>query len=274
MYKVAKFSNLPQHQALLGKVAKILCEDTRVLGLYVYGSPMADEYSDIDIKIFFSSDEQRDSFRNDIETIIQRIGKVKVGTIYDRSEYMYLAVFDPEEIKVDISLTIIYKDGNPFEYPADILYDPEGHLEKMISEAPKFKVDFDDVNLERRTKMFYVGLNYVITKIERGELWKVFHVLDVYRKAMIQDEDILAHRLQLDYLDVEKNLDEERIAVLNKTLIAELTVENAFLAMDAIFEYWDRFLVEKIRNLGLFPEEYAKNMTEYYERKKREILRK
>jgi hypothetical protein len=272
MYSIKKFANLSNHQSLLNKVAKVVCEDSRVAGLYVYGSPEANEYSDIDIKIFFRTEEERDSFRDEIEEITQKIGKIKMGSIYPPENVMYLVIFDPEEIKVDISFTIIYKDGNPYEYPVDIIHDPEGHLEKMINEAPKLVVDIDKTDLDRRVKTFYVGFNYLMSKMGGGSLWSVFDVIDIYRRAIIEVEDIFAQRLQKGYLEVEKNLDEERIAILKNTLISELTQENLFKAMDAIIEYWDRFLLGKIKEMGLFPEESASSMMEFYERKKTEIL--
>ncbi len=94
----------------------------------------------------------------------------------------------------------------------------------------------------------------------------------MYRRGLIQDEDVFAQRSHKNYLEVEKNLDEERKEFLKKTLFSELTKENLFKAMDVIIEYWDRFLRIKFQEAGLFSEEIAKSMTEYYERKKKEIL--
>lgn len=51
-----------------------------------------------------------------------------------------------------------------------------------------------------------------------------------------------------------------------------MTRENLFKGMDAILEYLDRFLKEKFQNLGIFPEDEATRMREYYERKKKEVL--
>ncbi|MHA2309358.1 MAG: hypothetical protein ACXABJ_08785 [Candidatus Heimdallarchaeaceae archaeon] len=272
MYKIDKFSKLPKHQSLLDRAAKVITSDPRVIGLYVYGSQESDEYSDIDLTIFFKSEEERGSFKEDIEEITQRIGKVKAGTFYDLNLKLYLVIFGPEEIKVDIDFKLIYKDDNPYEYPVDIIYDPEGHLGKMIGEAPEFVVDINKVDLERRTKLFYIGLYYFINKIGRGELWRAFDILDIIRRGLLQDEDILARRLKKDYNMVEKKLNKERLSVLSKTLFSELTKEDLFKAMDAIFEYWDRFLKNKFKELELFPGEYAINMMEYYERKKKEIL--
>lgn len=241
MYTIEKFKNLPEHQALLNKVAKVITEDPRVIGLYVYGSQEADEYSDIDLSIFFKSDEERESFRNDIEEISQKIGKVKAGTTYFPDTEMYIVIFDPEEIKIDINFMLIYKDDNPYENPVDIIYDPEGHLEQMIKDAPKLVIDIDKADLDRRVKTFYVGLNYTIKKIWRGDFWRALDVIDIYRRGLLQFEDIFAQRLQKDYLEVEKNLNEERIVVLNKTLISELTQKSLFDGMNAIFEYFNRF---------------------------------
>ncbi len=269
MYTIEKFANLPKHQSLLDRAVKVYTEDPRVIGLYVHGSQDADEYSDIDISLFFRNWEDILSYVKEVAEITQRIGDIKAETWYGD---MYLAIFDPEEIQIDIDFVVIYKDGNPYEYPVDILYDPEGHLEKMVKSAPKLTVEIDKKDLENRIKETYLGLNFTCKKIYRGSFWAVFHVLDLYRRGMVYFEDTFAQRKLRDYRYVEKNLDEERLAVLNKTLITELTRENLFKAMDAFFEYIDRFLKAKFQELGIFPEEYAKNMLEYYERKKKEIL--
>ena len=96
--------------------------------------------------------------------------------------------------------------------------------------------------------------------------------IDFYRKYLVKFEDSFAFRKQENYRRLEKKLDNERLAVLNKTLISELTQENLFIGMDAIFEYFDRFLKHKFQQLDIFPEEYYKTMKEYYERMKRETL--
>lgn len=49
MFQIEKFKNLPQHQSLLDRVARVIIEDSRVIGLYIYGSQTADEYSDVDL---------------------------------------------------------------------------------------------------------------------------------------------------------------------------------------------------------------------------------
>lgn len=272
MFQIEKFSKLPKHQSLLDRAAKVITSDSRVIGLYVYGSPNADEYSDVDLSIFFKTDEERKSFRNDIEKITKKIGKVKVETVGVNDERIYIVIFDPEELNIDMKFMLIYEDDNPYEFPVDIIYDPEGHLEKMVKDAPKLVIDIDRHYLDHGAKQFYYGFLYFVLKVGRGQFWRALDVIDLYRRGLIKDEDVLARRLHKDYLDVEKNLDEERIAVLNKTLISELTKENLFQAMDAMIEYWDRFLKDKFQELGLLPEEYASSMTEYYERKKKEIL--
>lgn len=239
MFQIEKFKKLPQHQSLLDRVATVIVEDSRVLGLYVYGSHDSDEFSDIDLSIFFKSDKERESFINDIEETTRKISKVRAETWYSDEIDLYLVIFDPEEIKVDLKFRLVYKDDNPYEYPADILYDPEGHLEKMVKEAPKLIIDIDEADLDRRIKTFFVGLNYLINKICRGELWRAADVIDIYRRSIVQVEDIFARRLQKDYVKVEQKLDKERLALFHKTLFSELTQENLFKAMDAIFEYYD-----------------------------------
>ena len=272
MYKIDKFSQLPKHQSLLDRAARVITSDPRVIGLYVYGSPIADEYSDVDLSIFFKTDEERQDFRNDIEEITKKIGKVKVETVGVNDERIYIVIFDPEELNIDMKFILIYEDDNPYEYPVDIIYDPEGHLEKMVKAAPEFVIDIDKQYLDHGAKQFYYGFLYFVNKLGRGQLWRALDVIDMYRRGMIQDEDIFAQRKHKDYLEVEKNLDEERKAVFNKTLFSELSKENLFKAMDAMIEYWDRFLKDKFQDLSVFSEDVAENMTEYYERKKKEIL--
>ena len=82
MFFVEKFKDLPKHQTLIDRAVGVVTADPRVVGLYVGGSPSADEYSDIDLSIYFANQADLDSFRNDRLEIAKRIGKIKAESIW------------------------------------------------------------------------------------------------------------------------------------------------------------------------------------------------
>ena len=270
MFFVEKFKDLPKHQTLIDRAVGVVTADPRVVGLYVGGSPSADEYSDIDLSIYFANQADLDSFRNDRLEIAKRIGKIKAESM-STIPFIYV-VFYEEEVKLDFDYYVVPAELRPDKVYCTILYDPQGHLEQMKEESKNMKWDIDIADLAHRIKHYQVAISYTVGKICRGEFWDALDAIDFYRKYLVKFEDSFAFRKQENYRRLEKKLDNERLAVLNKTLISELTQENLFIGMDAIFEYFDRFLKHKFQQLDIFPEEYYKTMKEYYERMKRETL--
>ncbi len=271
MHQIEKFKNLPKHQSLLNKVAKIITEDPRVVGLYLGGSQSADEYSDIDLSISFANEEDRDSFRNERLEIAKKVGRIKAESM-SGFPTVYVVFYEDEEIKVDFAFNLLPPETRPDKINFDILYDPERHLVRMIEESAKMKWDVDIADLTHRINHYHMGISYTVSKILRGEWWDALDCIDFYRKYLVKFEDSFAERKQENYRRLEKKLDKDRLAVFDRTLLSELTQESLFRGMDAIFEYFNRFLKEKFQELGIFPEEDARRMMEYYERKKKETL--
>ena len=83
---------------------------------------------------------------------------------------------------------------------------------------------------------------------------------------------MLAQRKPENYRRLEQKLDEKRIKLLEQAIPKDLSREELFRTMDVILEYFDTYLKERIRILDLYPDEDAKRMLEYYQRKKKEIL--
>ena len=270
MYHVEKFDQLPLHQFLITRAAEVIISDSRVVGLHVGGSQSSDEFSDIDLGIFFNNQEDLDSFRNDRVEIAKKIGKFKAESM-SGFPFVYV-VFYEEEIKIDFAYSVIPDQPRPDKVHYTILYDPEGHLQKMQEESSKMKWEVDLADLKHRIKHYQMGISYTVGKICRGELWDALDCIDYYRKYLVKFEDSFALRKQENYRRLEKKLDKERLIVLDKTLVSELNRENLFKGMDAIFEYFDRFLKVRFQELGIFPEQFAENMKEYYERMKMETL--
>ena len=270
MNLVEKFKNLPKHQSIIHRAVKTVTNDSRVIGLYIGGSQSADQYSDIDLSIYFKSQEDLDSFREDRLEIAKKIGEIKAESM-SGFPFVYV-VFYEDEVKVDFAYHLVPAEQRPDKVHCDILYDPEGHLEKMKEESKKLLWDIDTADLTHRIKHYQVAISYTVGKICRGEFWDALDAIDYYRKYLVKFEDSFAQRKQENYRRLEKKLDKERLTVLEKTLVPELTRTNLFKGMDAIFEYFERFLKAKFQETGIFPEEYAKNMLEYYERKKKECL--
>ncbi|MCE7741298.1 MAG: hypothetical protein GOP50_02465 [Candidatus Heimdallarchaeota archaeon] len=271
MYSIEKFKNLPKHQDLIDRATEVVIADSRVVGLYIGGSQTADEYSDIDLSIYFNTEEDLNSFRNDRLEAAKKIGKFKAESM-SGFPFVYVVFYEEEEVKVDFAYNLVPAEPRPDKIYFDILYDPEGHLERMMEESRKMKWEVDIADLTHRAKHYQMGISYTVGKICRGEFWDALDCIDYYRKYLVKFEDSFAQRKQENYRRLEKKLDKERLAILNKTLLSELTQKSLFDGMDAIFEYFDRYLKDKFQALGIFPEEYAKNMREYYEKMKKETL--
>lgn len=271
MFQVEKFINLPKHQSLLERAAKVLIEDPRVRGIYVGGSQSADEYSDVDLSILCKTEEDRESLKKDRLKIAQEVGKLKAESM-SVFPYVYVTFYEEEEVKVDYSFGVVPPELRPDKVNVTIIYDPDGYIEKMVEECWKLKWEIDVDDLAHKIKHFHIGISYTILKFLRGEFWEGLDCIDFYRKYLIEFEDAFSQRKKENYRRIERKLDEERLKVFDKTLFSEMTRENLFKGMDAILEYMDRFLKERFLALEIFPEEDAKRMREYYNRKKKECL--
>lgn len=272
MYQIEKFKNLPKHQSLIERAAKVLTEDSRVRGIYVGGSQSADEFSDVDLSIICKNEEDRESLKKDRLKIAQEVGKLKAESM-SVFPYVYVTFYEEEEVKVDYSFSIVPPELRPDKVNVTIIYDPDGYLEKMVENCKKLKWELELDDLAHKIKHFHLGISYTVSKFLRGELWDGLDCVDFYRKYLVEFEDAFAQRKKENYRRIEQKLDSERLKVFDKTLFSELTRENLFKGMDAILEYLDRFLKEKFQNLRIFPEEEATRMREFYERKKKEFLK-
>ena len=271
MFKVEKFSNLPKHQSLTDRAARVLIEDPRVKGIYIGGSQEADEFSDVDLSIYCETEEDRDSLREERLKIAQEVGKLKAESM-SLFPTVYVTFYEEEEIKVDYSFNTLPPNLRPDKVNVTILYDPDGHLKRMVEDCKKLHLEIDIEDLAHKIKHFHMVISYTVSKFLRGELWDGLDCIDFYRKYLIEFEDAFAQRKNENYRRAELKLDEERIKMFDKTLFSELTRANLFKAMDAILEYMEKFLKEKYQALGIFPEEDATRMLEYYTRKKKECL--
>ncbi|TET80380.1 MAG: hypothetical protein E3J43_02235 [Candidatus Heimdallarchaeota archaeon] len=271
MFQVEKFSKLPKHQSLLERTAEVLIKDSRVRGIYVGGSQSADEFSDVDLSILCKTEEDRESLKKDRLRIAQEVGKLKAESM-SGFPYVYVTFYEEEEVKVDYSFSIVPPELRPDKVNVTIIYDPDGHLEKMVKNCKKLKWELELDDLAHKIKHFHMGISYTVSKFLRGELWDGLDCVDFFRKYLVEFEDAFAQRKKENYRRIEQKLDSERLKVFDKTLFSELTRENLFKGMDAILEYMDRFLKEKFLALGIFPEGDAKRMREYYNRKKKECL--
>ncbi|MHA2357535.1 MAG: hypothetical protein ACXABK_02045 [Candidatus Heimdallarchaeaceae archaeon] len=269
MVEVEKFSNLPKHMSLIKRATELLSKDKRVKGLFIAGSDKADEFSDIDYCIV-ATEEDIKSLKNERVEIANKIGNYKAESM-SLFPNVYV-VFYEEEVKFDFIYSSIPLTPRPRKALYTNLYDPEGYVKEMIEESSK--LDYE-INLDEFTHFvnhFFIGISYTVSKFLRGELWDAEDCIDWYRKKLIQFEDILAKRKREGYRRTEEKLDEKRLKKLSEMLVKELTREELFRTMDAVLEYFDLFLRDRIEQLNIFPYEDAKNMLEYYNRKKNEVL--
>lgn len=271
MHQIEKFSNLPKHQDLVNRAAEVLMKDKRCRGIYVSGSSTADEYSDVDLNIICETEEDRKGMKEDRLSIAQQIGKLKAEAM-SIFPYTYVTFYEEEEVKVDFSFSLIPPARRPDKANVNIIYDPEGYLAKMVEESSKLEWKIDLEDLQNKIQHFYMGFSYTVSKIGRGEFWDALDCVDFYRKYLIEFEDTLACRKRENYRRIEKKLDQKRLEAYNRIMVKELTRKNLFQAMDHMISYFDKFLVNRFRDLQIYHEVYAKNMTEFYDRMKTEIL--
>ncbi|MEE9410801.1 MAG: hypothetical protein V3V41_07730 [Candidatus Heimdallarchaeota archaeon] len=267
MYQIEKFINLPKHQSLVDRATSVLIGDSRVKAIYLGGSQKADEYSDVDLIIWCDNEEDREGMKKDRLKIAKQVGNIKSESI-SGFPYVYVVFYEQEEIKVDYCFNILPVENRPDRAHIDILYDPEGLLEKMVKESWELQWEINLDELKNKIQHYYIGISYTVGKILRGELWDAFDCIEFYRKYLIEFEDILAQRKRENYRRVEEKLNQKRLEILNKTIVSELTKTELFRAMDFIFVYFDNFIKERIQVLDIYPDVYSKNMKEYYERQK------
>jgi hypothetical protein len=269
---IKRFVGQPKLRQLISKAVEILIKDQRVKGMYLSGSPKTVEHSDIDLMIL-STKEDRESLEKDRLKIASQVGEIKAEAMA-LVPHTYVVFYHPEEIKFDYCFHAFPEKIRPDKAEIDIVYDPAGHLHQLVEESSKKEWTIDLDNLNNRIRHFYVAIGYTIGKIARGELWESRDCVEFYRQILITFEDILAERKRENYRRLEQKLSDEKLTLLVQTIPRNLTRAEIFRSLDKIFEYFDTFLKEQFLKMNVFPIEYATGVTEYYNRKKSEILKK
>jgi hypothetical protein len=266
-----RYVNQPKHRELVSKAVKVLIKDNRVKGLYLSGSSRTDEYSDVDLTIL-STEQDRESLEKDRLMIASQIGEIKAEAM-SLVPHTYVVFYVPEEIKFDFSFHVLPEPARPDRAKIDIIYDPTGHLHKIVEESEKMEwtIDLDDLN--NKIGHFYVVICYTLSKIARGERWESRDCIEYYRQLLILLEDVLTKRKREGYRKLEQKLSAEKLALLEQTIPKSLTPREIFRSLDKIFEYFDAFLKERFVEMGIFPTKHAIKMMEYYQQKKKEILK-
>jgi hypothetical protein len=267
-----RYAGQPRHRKLISKAVKILIEDQRVKGLYLSDSVKTDAHSDIDLTVL-SSEQDRESLEKERLEIASQIGEIKAEAM-SQFPHTFVVFYDPEEIKFDFNFHVLPEQARPDKAKIDVIYDPTGHLRKIVEESAKMEWTVDMGDLNNRIKHFYVVISYTISKIARGELCESRDCVEYYRQLLLLFEDILAERKREGYRRLEQKLSAEKLSLLEQTIPRGLTPEEIFSSLDKVFEYFETFLKGKFVDMSIFPAEYATEMMEYYERKKSEILEK
>jgi predicted nucleotidyltransferase len=270
MYFVERFRDLTYHQSLTNRACEILSKDSRVKAIYLSGSLDADEYSDVDLTIL-CDEEDLQNLLDERYKIAEEVGEILCAAIPPVSDRM-LVVFYKEEVKVDFSYGKLPLQTRPDRAYIDALFDPEGHLGEVIENSKNLEWETDIEFLRNRIKHHFLGLSYTVSKFGRGEFWDGEDCINWYRKNIIMFEDILAKRRREGTRRIEKKFDDEKLKLFELTLVKETSRKELFRAMDVINLYFETFLKSKFQELEVFPEKEAKEMLEYYERKKREYL--
>lgn len=260
-----RFQDLPHYRELLEKAVKVLRKDERVRALYLSGSLLTDEYSDIDLMIL-STREDAQELENERFEIASKVGKIRAEVL--GRPRTYVVVYEPFGIKVDYCFHFISEKPRPDKANIEILYDPDGILSKLVEDSTKLNWNIDLDVLENHVKHFFVVLAYFVTKVERGELWEGRDTVEWYRGRLVMIEDILAQRKNEGYRRIETKLDNNRMLLLQSTVPRSVELEEIYRCMDVILEYFKKFLQPDLEKLGVYPEDYARRMlNQYFSRK-------
>ena len=126
--------------------------------------------------------------------------------------------------------------------------------------------------LEKRVKNFYVTFSSTLSLLERGDLWDARDFVVSYRELLVTIETMMGKRGHIGYPKVREGFSEEKHAHLNDMIPLDLTRTELIRCMDSIISYFDTYLKERLKDLCVYPEAYANNMTAYYEKEREKVL--
>ena len=79
-------------------------------------------------------------------------------------------------------------------------------------------------------------------------------------------------RKQVGFGRLEQKLSSEKLRLLEKTIPSDASRVESYHSMDAVLEYFDKYLKSKLIMLGVYPETQAEKILNYYEQQKRKNL--
>lgn len=263
-----RFLDQPNHRELVDRAVGVLSEDPRVRGLYLSGSPTTDEYSDIDLMIL-STREDAQSLENERLEIARKIGEVRAEAM--GRPHTYAVIYEPLGIKVDYCFHLVAENPRPDKAGIEILYDPDKILGRLVEESANLSWGIDRDALKELVKHFFVSLAYFVAKVERGELWEARDTVEWYRGRLVLIEDILAERKPEGYRRLEFKLAPEKKDVLEDTVTLSCTRDEVYRNMDAVIDYFQRFIQPDVEGLGVYPKVYVERMINQYKSMKNSV---
>ena len=172
-----------QHQAVLDSVVRFFQEQPGAVGGCVSGSVArraADEYSDLDVAIFFADQEAREAIwaaRWDWE-ITPWFHRFDADHV---KPYFVIYLFEPG-VKADLPLHLVTDPPLPGGAPFELLWDTSGDVVKWVeaSNAGRQELAPDWSAVVHEEERIWAWIYYCVRHVQRGEYYDVasdFHML-------------------------------------------------------------------------------------------------
>ena len=257
------------HEDFLNNGAKVLKEDTRILGVAVGGSYISgemDSFSDLDIVIAASAEHITEIMKDRVN-IAGKLGYLLSAFTGEHvgEPRLLICLYGPELLHVDLKFVSIDDVEKRVETPV-ILWEREEALTEKFKLA---EAGFPTPSLQWIEDRFWVWIHYSATKLGRKEIFETIEFISFLRQTVIGPLILMKNgklprgvrRIEIDgFLELER---------LKKT-IPEYTVESCFEAINVIIQLYVELreqlgMKELIKNAEAeeASREYLKNILRY-----------
>jgi hypothetical protein len=179
-------SSLPStHCAFLQSLLAGLQRDPRLVGVLAGGSFLTntmDQYSDLDL-IVVVEERDYDAVMSEREALAGSLGQLLASFTGEHvgEPRLLICLYEEPLLHVDLKFVTLEDLAERVEDPA-VLWQRDGRLGQTLAAGQAEYPSPDAGWLERR---FWVWVHYTTTKLGRGELFEVLHLLDYLRSAVL-----------------------------------------------------------------------------------------
>jgi predicted nucleotidyltransferase len=249
----SKLSPLPaEHQRVLDRVVGFFQDCPGVVGGCVSGSVArgdADEYSDLDVAIFFADEETREAawttrWEWEIARWFHRFDADHV------KPYFVIYLFEPG-VKADLPLHLVTDPPAPGGAPYEALWDTTGHVVKWVeaSNAGRQDVSPDWSAAVHEEERIWAWIYYCVRHVQRGEYYDVASDFQALREIVEAWHARLRGKALFDIRRVHER--EPETMSLFADLFPRPARESQKRALSLLIEIHDRQREEIERSLGI-----------------------